>query len=192
MLLDADAGELWVAAATGTGIDPAEMDRVRLGEGIAGVALSLGETVLIDDVYADDRFGGRKLRERYQSSSVVVLPLQRGGDPLGVLCATDRVGGAPFGQDELTLLKLLAVPVRHFLSRQREAAEPAIPPRPDGAAVEPGPGVTAPLLEPFADGDADLAREICEALVHEIEPERVLQGALRPAARHLRPRPSAR
>jgi DNA-binding NarL/FixJ family response regulator len=172
MLLDEEAGELRVVSAAGAPIQATEMDPVALGEGVAGMALSLGEAVIVDDVYTDARFAGRTVHERYETGSLAVAPLRCGQRPLGVLCATDRLGGAPFGDDELALLKILALPAARFLAaavRAREAAQASLPAA--FAAAE--------------DGDADLAREICEALTSEVEPERVLAAALAPVSRRL-------
>jgi DNA-binding response OmpR family regulator len=193
MLLDEEANELRVAAATGAPLAASEMDPVALGQGVAGVALSLGEAVIVDDVYTDDRFAGRTVRERYRSASLAVVPLYSGQRPLGVLCATDRPGAEPFGADELALLRILAIPTTRFLAAVEQAAErpPEAPAERPAASAEaaPGPEQTARLADTATaveeEGDAELAREICEALTQEIEPERVLAGVLRPVARRL-------
>ena len=193
MLFDEESNELRVVAATGASLEVSQMDPVALGQGVAGVALSLGEAVIVDDVYTDDRFAGRTVRERYQSASIAVAPLHNGQRPLGVLCATDRSGAEPFGADELALLKILAIPTARFLAAVARAAErppeaPAEPP-PASAEAAPGPEQTARLADAESavalEDDAELAREICEVLIQEIEPERVLAGVLRPVARRL-------
>jgi DNA-binding response OmpR family regulator len=193
MLFDEEANELRVVAATGTPLEASEMDPVAFGQGVAGVALSLGEAVIVDDVYTDDRFAGRTVREGYQSASLAVAPLHSGARPLGVLCATDRPGAEPFGADELALLRILSIPTTRFLAAVTQVAEPpAETPAealPASAEEAPRPEQTAPLEEAAsgvaAEDDAELAREICEALTQEIEPERVLAGVLRPVARRL-------
>ena len=57
------------------------------------------------------------------------------------------------------------------------------------AEAAPGPEQTARLADDATavapEDDAELAREICEVLTQEIEPERVLAGVLRPVARRL-------
>jgi DNA-binding response OmpR family regulator len=179
MLLDEEVAELWVAAATGSSVDPSEMDPVALGEGVAGVALSLGEAVIVDDVYSDERFAARTLRERYQSSSLAVAPLRSGERALGVLCATDRRADAPFGDDELALLKILAAPVTSFLARRAAARQAPV------AAAANSPETPPHAERPAEDADAELAREICEALVLEIQPQRILDAALRAVTRRL-------
>jgi DNA-binding NarL/FixJ family response regulator len=175
MLYDEAAGELRVVAARGSLLAAGEMDPVALGEGVAGVALALGEAMVVDDVYSDARFAGRVVRDRYESPSLAVAPLHCRGRPLGVLCATDRPGGVPLGEDELALLRILAVPVAGLFARLAEAAEaaPAAPPP------------SAPAPAPAADeaaAEVALAREICEVLTLEIDPARILSGVLRRAA----------
>jgi DNA-binding response OmpR family regulator len=175
MRLDPESQLLRVVAARGSPLAAREMDPVALGEGVAGVAMALGEAVLVDDVYTDARFAERTLRSQYDSASLAVAPLHDGDEPLGVLCVTDRHGGAPFGPEELALLKILALPVSGFLAAVAEAAAPRREP-------EPQPGENSPLADAV---DAELAREICEALTLEIEPERLMEGVLRPVARWL-------
>jgi DNA-binding response OmpR family regulator len=182
MVFDEDRAELRVLAACGSPVDPTEMDPVALGEGVAGVALALGEAMVVDDVYSDERFAVRTSRGgQYETGSLAVVPLRARGRPLGVLCATDRHGGARFAPQDLALLKILAVPVACFLVELGEAVDAEAAP---GLAQSAAELDAAPPL-PVGDADADLAREICEALTLEIEPRRVIEAALRPVARRL-------
>ncbi|MBW2268177.1 MAG: response regulator [Deltaproteobacteria bacterium] len=168
MLYDTAATELHVAAATGADLDADAMDPVALGEGVAGVALSLGEALLVEDIYSDVRFREHTSREQYATASLAVVPLRTPSTALGVLCATDRAGGVPFGEDELALLQLLAVPVTQFLLRRTEASAEV------GRAGESS-----------LDGDGELAGAVCAALVREIEPAAVLDAALRAVSERL-------
>ena len=199
-IYDAERRELRVLGAFGSGMLAADMDPVALDEGVAGVAVSTGEPLLIDDVYLDARFSGRSLHDRYETSSLAVLPLAREGRMLGALCATDRAGGAPFGDDDLALLRILALPATAFLMRladgqpleaaaeedPKSAAEVEAPRAP--AAARPDVGA-APLAEfdgsSASDADAELAREICEAMIVELEPSRLLAAAMAAVARRL-------
>ncbi len=161
MLLDAPAGELRVAAAVGRDLPLHEMDVVLVGEGVAGRALAAGEAFAVGDVARDARFSGRPPRSRYASASFAVAPVEGFAGPLGVLCATDRLDGSPFGDDDLTLMRLLSLQLGPLL------AAPTLQ-----AAALPEP--------PLGDADAELAREVCEAITAEVEPERVFAAALRP------------
>ena len=175
MLLESETSELRVVAATGSRIAAPDMDPVALGEGVAGVALSLGEAVIVDDVYTDPRFSGRALHNRYETSSLAVVPLRSAKRLFGVICATDRAGGVPFSDDELALMKILSLPVTAFLDRLAQSEpEPfeLLAPEP----VEATAGLSGATAGDAAD--AELAREICEAMILELEPARLLDVAL--------------
>jgi len=177
MLLDAEEGPLRVAAATGSDVAPEEMDSVEVGEGVAGLAVTMEDVLAVDDVGADARFAERPFRHRYESGALAVAPLHDGERPQGVLCASDRANGAPFGDDERALLRILATQVASLLVLARA----------DGVPEAPTPEDTAPLgaWQDRIDPDAELGREVCEALTLEVEPERLLAAALLPVARRL-------
>jgi GAF domain-containing protein len=136
----------------------------------------MDDVLAVDDVHADPRFAERPFRHRYDSGALVVAPLHDGERPLGVLCASDRENGARFGDDERTLLGLLAAQVAALLALARANA------RGEQAGED-----TAPLgaWQDRSDPDAELGREVCEALTFEVEPDKVLAAALLPVARRL-------
>ena len=169
MLLDADGAHLRVAAATGRELSAEELDPVPVGEGVAGLALARNEVLLVDDVRSDPRFQARGALGRYASGSFAVAPIAAGDRLLGVLCATDREGGAPFEEADRAILRILALQAGQLLA----------PPATNGhsaASEPPTPQVPVEAL----DRDAELARRVCEAVTSEVEPARVLAAALRP------------
>ena len=174
MLVDDAGSELRVAAATGASAPPGQMDRVAVGAGVAGVVFASGEAIAVGDLDADVRFASRARRERYTSRSLAVAPVPGLGRALGVLCATDRDGGAPFGEDELALMQILARQLGPLLSG------PASPPEAPGSASLP-----EACADPRAHADLELARAICDVLAVEVEPQRLVEAALRPVARAL-------
>jgi DNA-binding response OmpR family regulator len=179
LLLDAQGQELRVAAAHGRGIGVEDMSPVAIGEGIAGAALQGAEPVLVEDITRDERFASQGAPGRYDTGSFAVAPLAFGDERLGVLCVTDRAGGAPFDQDDLALLRILAGQVARRL--RVGPAEPAL------ADAE-----LATAAEPEGGGeDAELARAVCEAVTVEVEPGRILGAALRPVAAALGAAPVA-
>jgi DNA-binding response OmpR family regulator len=215
MLVDDQAAELKVVAAVGSKVQPAEMDAVPVGQGVAGLAHARGEALLVADVGADERFASRQAAGVYTSGSFAVAPLVAGARTLGVLCATERSGGAAFGEEDLALLRIIAAQVAHMLQAPEPApvAPPADSPASDpeaalevevdleGAeAAPPEPesegGITVPIAAPLAQAGqlalpdvtaraAALAREICDAVTSEVEPARILGAALRPIAEAL-------
>jgi DNA-binding response OmpR family regulator len=189
MLVDESGSELRVAAASGCELAPEEMDAVAVGEGVSGVAFAAGESFVVDDVDADPRFLGREVRDRYRSRSLAIARVGGADGLRGVLCATDRDGEAPFGAEELSLLRILAAQVSPLLAGAVSGKD--LPGR------EQTPGDDATQRDPFSTGplprhdDAELARSICDALTLEIEPERLFDAALRPVARTLPASPVA-
>jgi DNA-binding response OmpR family regulator len=168
VLLREPAGDqLRVAAAVGRK-DAGELDAVPIGGGVAGRAVAQGQAIVVDDVKSDPRFAPSP-PDRYESGAFVVLPFGRGADAYGALCATDRRGGAGFGDEDVALLRLLALALA-------PALDPAAPlPEVVAAARAGGAGAA----------DAELARAMCDAMTAEVEPERVLRAALGAVARRL-------
>jgi CheY-like chemotaxis protein len=171
LLLDEGPGELHVAATHGRKIPEEDLDPVAIGEGVAGVALARGEPILVADVRHDGRFPDRAAERGYSSASFAVAPLLSGAGPIGVLCATDRRDG-PMDADDVALLRILAQQVARLLDA----------PAPGTIETEPEIVSATEELEAIPGGDArgaELVRAICDAVTAEVEPGRVLEGALR-------------
>jgi DNA-binding NarL/FixJ family response regulator len=186
MLLDEDGTALRVAAARGFKVSPDEAGEVPVGEGVAGTAMARSEPILVDDVDGDERFAGRAPDDRYASNSFAVAPLAAGTRALGVLCATERTSGEPFGEEDLALMRIMSVQLAQMLDVRRGPAEvggrePALAEPSEERAPAPKAGETAP--------EAELARAICEAVTAEVEPARILEAALRPVAETLQAAP---
>ena len=92
------------------------MDARPIGEGVAGFALRHSGGVVVEDVSRDVRFSRDDIAGRYNSKSFAVVPLTTQAQPLGVLCVTDRAGGDRFGQEDLALLRLLALQLTAFIA----------------------------------------------------------------------------
>jgi DNA-binding response OmpR family regulator len=208
MLVDDAASELKVVAAVGNKLTPAEMDAVPVGQGVAGLAHARSEALLVADVAADARFATRAAAGSYASQSFAVAPLVAGARTLGVLCATERSGGHAFDAEDLALLRIIAGQVAHMLQAPPVAEaepEPELEVDLDLDGESPALLLSAPTLNvstaappssaapaPSAEArNADLAREICDAVTAEVEPARVLDAALRPIAAALSAAPVA-
>jgi len=157
---------LVVAAVTGRSLPTGEMDRVPVGEGAAGVVFASDEGLAVARVAEDDRFAGRVPADRYRSDSFAITPIPGREGPQGVLCAADRESDEPFGDDDLALLRILALHLGPWLE--------------DGG--RPGAG---------READAEMAREICDVVAEEADPRRLVDAALRPVARGLPAAPVA-
>ncbi|RIL05234.1 MAG: hypothetical protein DCC71_11175 [Proteobacteria bacterium] len=177
LLRDERAGDLRVAAATGRKLAVEEFDGVPIGGGVAGRVVAQGDPILVKDVGTDPRFDAEHA-DRYETGSFVVMPLGASPARFGALCATDRRGGEPFGDEDLALLRLLSLTLAPWLA-------------PDSAA-EPAPEASAPAAERTEDDpSAELARLVCDAMTREVEPPRVLGSALQAIASALRAAPVA-
>ncbi|MDH3521902.1 MAG: response regulator [Myxococcales bacterium] len=175
LLADASASLLNVVAATGEGREPSEMDPATVGRSVAGLAIQEGNPILIDDIEHDERCAGYVRQPRYGSVSVALAPLVGARGPFGVLCATDREGNQPFEDEDLALFRVLALHASALMA-------------PFESAELPEAQVAAEEVE---DGVAELARAVCEALTSEVEPERLIDAALRPVAEGLSASPVA-
>ncbi|MBW2272300.1 MAG: response regulator [Deltaproteobacteria bacterium] len=188
MLLDGEQAELQVVAASGHALAPADMSRVPLGEGVAGVAFELGEAMAVTGLAEDPRFAASHDPGRYETESCVLAPLEVEGERIGLLCAADRRDGGDFGGTEVSLVQLICRQLAELLAAGRIAGakegEEGIP---VDAAFE-AESESADVAEE-ADRNAEIAREICEALATEIEPADLFLAALRPIERALRAAP---
>jgi len=186
MLLDEEGTELRVAAAIGRDLPLDEMDAVALGEGVAGLALEQSEPLVVEDVSRDERFADRARRECYHSESFAVAPLEAGNRRFGVLCATDRSSGEGFGLEDVSLLRLLATQISEVMVVGREPESPASDVEDD--EMVPERVALSPSLDDVAfesDRDAELVRLVCDAMVNDVEPERVIRAVLQPLVRGL-------
>ena len=194
MLLDESGELLRVLGAVGA-IPIDEMTPVAIGEPVAGLAVANGEPVFANDVTTDVRFAGRVPRDRYRTDSFAIAPLDGGGGLLGALCATDREGGEPFDEDDIALLRILALlSAQMFNQIDDRSAQPALADReqPDESEFLPiEPSVDGDRTQPVhGDGggaadDSEVARAICEAITSEIDPPRLIDAALQSVITHL-------
>jgi diguanylate cyclase (GGDEF)-like protein len=94
--------------------------RIAPGEGVLGTVFSTGRPAIADSADLD-----RPKRLRYRTDSFLAVPLVGNGGVLGVVAFTDRRDGAPFSQDDLAALRLMADPAALALTTQklRQAAD---------------------------------------------------------------------
>ena len=115
-LVDELQEELKVEAARNSPIAISEMSRFKVGEGIAGWALSHREPVLVRDSRTDARF--KASDPKHQPRSFVAVPLLAGKEGLGVLTLA-RSASDPFTEHDLRNLARVATDAAHALINAR-------------------------------------------------------------------------
>ena len=115
-LVDELQVELKVEAARNSPIAISEMSRFKVGEGIAGWALSHREPVLVRDSRTDARF--KASDPKHQPRSFVAVPLLAGKEGLGVLTLA-RSASDPFTDHDLRNLARVATDAANALINAR-------------------------------------------------------------------------
>jgi diguanylate cyclase (GGDEF)-like protein len=116
MVLDENANELVLKAASGLATDPATVGSVRVGEGVSGEVIDTGKPIMVTDL----RMAGRKpapAERSYKTNSFISYPITIGGRKVGVLNITDKVGGGTYDEVDLSLLEIIGPQVALALER---------------------------------------------------------------------------
>jgi GAF domain-containing protein len=86
-----DGAELVFVASDGAGATEIVGVRMPATRGVAGFAVSSGQTLAVDDVRTDGRFAVDVAESTgYVPTTLLCAPISRGDDPLGVLSVLDR------------------------------------------------------------------------------------------------------
>ena len=115
-LVDELQEELKVEAARNSPIAVSEMSRFKVGEGIAGWALSHREPVLVRDTRSDPRF--KASDPKHQPRSFIAVPLLADKEGLGVLTVA-RPASDPFTEHDLRNLARVATDAANALINAR-------------------------------------------------------------------------
>jgi GAF domain-containing protein len=115
-LVDELQEELKIEAAKNSPIAVSEMSRFKMGEGIAGWALSHREAVLVRDSRSDSRF--KASDPRHEPRSFLAVPLLAGSEGLGVLTVS-RPATDPFNDHDLRSLARVASDAANALINAR-------------------------------------------------------------------------
>jgi len=107
MLLEEETNELTIAAAIGLDERTKRSVRMKIGESISGYVVEYGKPLLVKNVETDQRFQ-RRNRERYETKSLISVPLTTKGKILGVLNLNNKRSGEPFTASDLRLLTSFA------------------------------------------------------------------------------------
>jgi GAF domain-containing protein len=139
-MLDAAAGAFRFEAVAGQGADRLLGSTFPFGEGIAGSVAQTGEPLVVDDLSGDPRFARNVAEESgYVPRAIMVAPLLRDDDTLGVLSVLDRGTTGRTTLQELELLELFAAQAALAL-----AIDEGVP---EGARVVRLDGLPAPRRE---------------------------------------------
>jgi len=123
MILDKDRATLKLSASRGIPDDAAAHAEVRVGEGIAGKVVELGEPLLVDDIEADPRFS-KPDAAGYGSGSFISMPIRAGDRTIGVINMARRAeaGDAcpkPFSAIDLQFLNALVTYLGYAVDNAR-------------------------------------------------------------------------
>jgi sigma-B regulation protein RsbU (phosphoserine phosphatase) len=105
-LVDRERNEIW--SLVGLGLDTHEI-RLPTSRGIAGWVAEHGETVNLEDAYADPRFESEvDIRLGYRTKSLLCLPIRsKSGETIGVLQLLNKKSG-PFTHADENLLRAIS------------------------------------------------------------------------------------
>ena len=108
-LTDPKNGELVYEAAWGAGASEVVGMRLPPGVGIAGAVVASGEGVFVPECRKDPRFARQVAAGTgYVPYTMVVAPLIREGETIGVLAVLDRRDGGPYLREDLSKVALFA------------------------------------------------------------------------------------
>lgn len=108
-LVDQTTQDLTFHLAEGVAGKTVESMRIKMGQGIAGWVAEHGEHVIVNDVASDTRFyRGIDNASKFQTRSIICVPLKRTGKVIGVLQALNKKDGEVFDDDDLSLFLSLA------------------------------------------------------------------------------------
>jgi signal transduction histidine kinase len=126
MILDRDRTVLKLAASRGIPDDVVQAVEVKVGEGIAGKVVEMGEPVLVDDIASDPRFN-KTNDPQYGNGSFICMPIRVGDRVLGVInmakkrehAMSDALRPPPFSFTDLHFLNALMTYIGYAVDNSR-------------------------------------------------------------------------
>jgi len=116
MLVDPDAGDLFIAASRGLEGQNLTIRRTTVRSGVAGSVAAWGRPVLVDNIETDRRF--RRLNHpQYSTKSLLSVPLRVEGEVLGVVNVNNKISREAFDENDLSLLVALVERVGSAVER---------------------------------------------------------------------------
>ena len=122
MILDPIKKELFIGASCGLEDNVIQNTRMKLGTSISGFVAQSGRPLMIEDIEKDATFA-RINRQKYESKSLISVPLIYKDQVYGVINLNNKADGKPFTQDDLNMLVSLAAPAAVAIDRANIIAE---------------------------------------------------------------------
>jgi GAF domain-containing protein len=116
MLRDELTGDLGITCSRGLSDEVIKMTRLRIGEGISGWVAREGKPLLVEDIENDPRFR-RKNLPRYNTKSLLCLPLKVQDRIIGVLNLNNKENGEPFTGRDLFIASVVSERFLHLIER---------------------------------------------------------------------------
>jgi hypothetical protein len=116
MLVDPDAGDLFIAAARGLEGQNLTARRTTVRSGVAGSVAAWGRPVLVGNIETDRRF--RRLNHpQYSTKSLLSVPLRVEDEVLGVVNVNNKASREAFDENDLAVLVALVERVGSAVER---------------------------------------------------------------------------
>jgi signal transduction histidine kinase/DNA-binding response OmpR family regulator len=122
MILDREHEELYIGASCGLDDTVIRNTRMKLGSSISGHVAQTAHPLIIEDIEKDPRFARINLA-KYESKSLISVPLKYKDQVFGVINLNNKVNSQPFTQDDLNMLVSLALPAAVAIDRGNLIAE---------------------------------------------------------------------
>ncbi|MBE9528570.1 MAG: diguanylate cyclase [Proteobacteria bacterium] len=106
MMLDKKKEYLSIKAAKGIDSDLHKGIKVKIGTGISGAIAAKGVPVMVADI--EEEVPRHRRVSKYKTGSFLSIPLKLDDRVIGVLNVSDKITGAAFSEDDLSLLLSLA------------------------------------------------------------------------------------
>ena len=116
MVFDDSSNEISLKAAIGLAVAESEVSATRLGEGISGSVLESGSPLVLANLETAGLVAAPAGRN-YQTKSFISYPITMSGRQIGVLNATDKIGGGVFDDVDLSLLEIVGPQIAIALER---------------------------------------------------------------------------
>lgn len=122
LLVDDDTNELAFVVVFGKVRESLMGHRIPIGTGIAGWVAENAEPVIIQNVRQDARFSAQIDQSfKFQTKSMVCVPIISGEKVLGVIQALNKANGAEFRRTDLALLGVVAQLAATAISKAERA-----------------------------------------------------------------------